>query len=87
MFTPKTLEEMSKDERIKACYQHCCLKYVMSEMMTNQSFRERLGLSQKKTDVDKVSRVISDALDDDMIKLNDPENKSKRYAKYIPFWA
>ena len=87
MFTPKLLDEMSKDERIKACYQHCCLKYVMNEIMTNQSFRERLGLSQKKTDVDKVSRVISDALEENMIKLNDPENKSKRYARYIPFWA
>lgn len=87
MFTPKSIEDMSKSERKKSCYQHCCLKYVMSEMMTNQSFRERLGLSEKKVDVDKASRIIVDALEDGIIKLSDPDNKSKRYAKYIPFWA
>lgn len=87
MQAPKAFEEMSKTERKKACYQHCCLKYVMSEMMTNQSFRERLGLSDEKAGIDASSKIIRETLADDMIRLNDTENKSKRYAKYVPFWS
>ena len=84
---PKSLDEMGKAERKRACYQRCCLKYVMGEMMSNQSFRDRLGLTDKKTGVDIVSRIIRETLEDGMIRLNDPVNKSKRYAKYVPFWS
>ncbi|MEN8220976.1 MAG: ATP-binding protein [Pseudomonadota bacterium] len=83
----KAFSDMNKSERIQACYQHCCLKYVMSEMMTNQSFRERLGISDAKTDREAVSRTIAATLEKNMIRLNDPENSSKRYAKYVPYWS
>lgn len=43
--------------------------------------------AENKSDVGKVSRIISEALEDGVIRLNDAENKSKRYAKYIPYWA
>ena len=87
MHVPKAIEDMSKTERKKACYQHCCLKYVMGDKMTNQSFRERLGLSDAKAGVDIASKVIRETLSDGMIRLNDIESKSKRYAKYVPFWS
>ncbi len=78
---------MNKSERIQACYQHCCLKYVMGEMMTNQSFRERLGISNSKASIDAVSRTITATLEKEMIQLNALENSSRRYAKYIPYWS
>jgi len=28
-----------------------------------------------------------DALEDKVIKEDDPESKSRKYASYIPFWA
>jgi hypothetical protein len=31
--------------------------------------------------------MIRDASDEGKIKLDDPDNTSKRYAKYIPFWT
>ena len=83
----KAFSDMTKSEKNQACYQHCCLKYVMSEMMTNQSFRERLGISDSKADKDAVSRTIAATIEKNMIRLNDPENSSKRYAKYVPFWS
>ncbi len=83
----KAFSEMNKSEKIQACYQHCCLKYVMSEMMTNQSFRERLGIADSKTDKDAVSRAIAATIEKNMIRLNDPENISRRYAKYVPIWS
>jgi len=87
MQTPKSLDDMDKAERKRACYQHCCLKYVMGEKMTNQSFRERLGLSDTRAGTEASSRIIREVLLDKIIKLNDTESKSKRYAKYVPFWA
>lgn len=85
LYAHRDFDEMSKEDRIRACYQHCVLRYVMNEKMTNQSLRERFKLSEKK--LDAVSRVIRDASDRELIKLEDPESASRRYAKYVPFWA
>ncbi|OGW68539.1 MAG: MloB [Omnitrophica bacterium GWA2_50_21] len=85
MFGHKLLEEMDSRDKIRACYQHCCLRYVMNEKMTNQSLRERFKLAEDKSDY--ASRIIRDTLEAKIIKLDDPTNTSKRYAKYIPFWA
>jgi len=74
----KSFDDMNKSERIQACYQHCCLKYVMGEMMTNQSFRERLGILNSKASREAVSRTITTTLEKKMIRLNAPENSSKR---------
>ena len=72
-------------DRIRATYQHCCLRNVMNERMTNQSLRERFRLSEKKAE--SVSRAIWDTIEAGMIKLADPEQKSLRYRHYLPFWA
>ena len=66
-------------------YQHCCLRYVMNEKMTNQSLRERFKLSEKKTE--SISRAIRDTVEAGKIKLADPEQSSLRYRSYLPFWA
>ena len=87
MQMPKPFDEMSRKERKRSCYQHCCLKYVMGDKMTNQSFRERLGLEDTRAGTEASSRIIRDVLEDAMIKLNDQESKSRRYAKYVPFWS
>lgn len=85
LFAHKDFEDMDRDDRVRACYQHCCLRYVMNEKMTNQSLRERFKLPEKKSE--SVSRTIRDAVEADRIKVADPEQTSLRYRKYIPFWA
>ncbi len=85
LFAHTELDEMSKSDKIRACYQHCVLKYVMNEKMSNQSLRERFRVGEGKSDL--VSRIIRDTLAAGKIKLDDPENFSKRYARYIPNWA
>ena len=35
---------MDKDDRVRACYQHACLKYVNREQMTNSTLRLRFGI-------------------------------------------
>ncbi len=85
LYAYKTLREMDKEDKIRACYQHCVLKRISNSYMNNQSFRERLGINEKNYAT--VSRIISDTIDEKLIKYDDPNNKSNKYRKYIPFWA
>jgi ATP-dependent DNA helicase RecG len=43
IYSYKTLNELDKKEKIRACYQHACLKYVSNEKMTNHSLRELMS--------------------------------------------
>jgi ATP-dependent DNA helicase RecG len=51
------------------------------------AFTSLIQISDSKTDKDAVSRTIAATLENNLIRLNDPENTSKRYAKYVPFWS
>ncbi len=48
LFAHTELEQMDRNDRVRASYQHCCLRYVMNEKMTNQSLRERFKLPEDK---------------------------------------
>lgn len=85
MLAPKPFEAMDRNDRIRACYQHCCLRYVLNQRMTNQSLRERFKLPEEKAVL--VSQTISATLDAGKIKVADPAQTSTRYRSYIPFWA
>lgn len=85
MYSYKTLNQMDKKDKIRACYQHCCLRYVSNDKMTNQSLRDRFSIESKNSAI--ASRIIKEALNEKVIKEDDPESNSRKYKKYIPFWA
>ena len=85
VFAHMALDDMDRDDRIRACYQHCCLKYVMNGRMTNQSLRERFKLAEGKAAT--VSQIIATTFDSGKIKVADPSQTSTRYRSYVPFWA
>lgn len=85
MYSYKTLNQMDKDDKIRACYQHCCLRYVSNDKMTNQSLRDRFKIEDRNAAI--ASRIIKEALIAKVIKEDDPESNSRKYKKYIPFWA
>lgn len=85
IFSYKTLNDLDKREKIRACYQHSCLKWVSNEKMTNQSLRARFSIEDRNYSI--ASRIIRDALEEKVIKEVDPENKSRKYASYAPFWS
>jgi predicted HTH transcriptional regulator len=85
IYGPKEFEDMDRDDRVRACYQHCALKHVLAEHMTNQSLRERFGLAESKQSL--ISQVIAAAMASGVIKLDEKSRDSKRYARYVPFWA
>jgi len=84
LFGPKKLTEMDAQERIRACYQHCCLMFVSGKRMTNATLRDRLGV--EKQNYAAVSRIIRETTDLGLVRPFDP-NTSKRYMQYVPFWG
>lgn len=85
LFAHQDFADMSKPDRVRACYQHCCLKYVNNQRMSNQSLRERFRLPESKAVT--VSQVIGAAKEAGLIKTDESETTSTRYARYLPFWA
>jgi predicted HTH transcriptional regulator len=85
IYAYRKLTEMSRKDKINACYQHCCLRYTQNEKMTNQSLRERFEVEEKNYST--VSRIIRETIEAGLIKEDDPENRAKRYSKYLPFWG
>lgn len=82
---PRPFDEMDRNDRVRACYQHAALKWVMAERMTNQSLRERFGLPDSKAAV--VSQVIAAAIEAGLIKADESVGGSRKFARYLPFWA
>lgn len=85
LFSYRGLNELDKKEKIRACYQHACLKYVSNEKMTNQSLRQRFKIDGQNAAI--ASRIIKEALFEQVIKEEDPESRSRKFAAYLPFWA
>lgn len=83
IFAYRKFANLDKSERVMACYQHACLRYVSNEKMNNQSLRGRLGIEDKNYPM--ASRIIKDALEAKMIKEENADG-NKRH-NYVPYWA
>lgn len=85
IYGPKPFEEMDRNDRIRACYQHSALRWVMAERMTNQSLRERFRLTEDKAAI--ASQVIAATIEARLIKADESVGGSRKFASYLPFWA
>lgn len=85
LYAQRPLTKMEKKDRVRACYQHCSLKYVSGSKMSNQTLRERFKILDRNHPI--ASRIIADTLQAELIKLSDPDSKSRKFATYVPFWA
>jgi ATP-dependent DNA helicase RecG len=84
LFAHRPLAEMDKDDRVRACYLHACLKYVQRDYLTNASLRERFGVEERNKAA--VSRYIREAVEAGTISPYD-EEAAKKMMKYVPRWA
>ncbi len=82
LFLYRKFADLDKSERVTACYQHACLKYVSNDKMTNLSLRARLGIDDKNYPM--ASRIIKDTLEAKLIKDENPDVATRRY---MPYWA
>jgi len=85
LFAHQDFSNMSKKDRIRACYQHCCLLYISNKSMSNQTLRERFKLPESAAAT--ISLVIGETKEAGLIKSDDTKSSSTRYARYLPFWA
>ncbi len=85
LFGPKPFEEMTRDERVRACYQHAALKRVMRSYLTNATLRERFRLPETKNAI--VSQIIAHTVEARLIKPDPSVGASMKLARYLPVWA
>ena len=85
LFAHRDFADMSKRDRVRACYQHCVLQYLSGTRMSNQSLRERFGIPESKSAT--VSLILGAAKDEGLVKLDESDTSSTRYARYLPFWG
>jgi len=85
LYGPRDFSQMTREERIRACYQHACLLYVSGKRMTNASLRQRLGIAN--SNYPTASKIIRDTINANLLKSNEDGGKSRRDASYLPYWA
>ena len=85
LFPLKKYTEMSKAEKIMACYQHACLLYENGESLTNQSLRNRLSIGKNNAAV--ASRIISDTIAAGLIKAQEGQSASTKFWRYVPYYV
>lgn len=81
----REFKSMTQDDKVRACYQHCALKYVVREQMTNDSLRNRFGLADSSNAA--VSKIIRYTLDAKLISVDPTAGASRKYARYVPSWS
>jgi len=84
LFAHKPLKDMDKADRVRACYLHACLQYVMRKEMTNTTLRARFGVKEQNRAI--VSRIIREAVEAGVIVPADP-HAAPKLMRYLPYWA
>lgn len=79
LYAHKDLREMTLDDKVRACFQHCVLKYIEKSRMTNATLRERLNIGEKNYPT--ASAIIKATIEKGFIK------ESEKPKEYVPIWA
>ena len=79
LYAHKKLKDMTIDDKVRACYQHCVLKYIEKSKMTNSTLRDRLGIGEKNYPAASV--IIKSTIEKKLIK------ESEKPKEYVPIWA
>lgn len=79
-----SLNEWSKEDKIRTCYLYTCYCYINEIEVANAILRERFGVDEKNKAI--ISRIIKDTMESGYIKLSD-ENAAPKMRRYVPYWA
>lgn len=83
LFGRRSFAEMSKEERLRACYQHACLLHMNHQRVTNASLRNRFGLDDASAST--VSALLNEAVKEGLVVVANPAD-GNRSRHYRPFW-
>lgn len=84
LFGPRPFKKMSKQDKQRACFFHCVIRWMQQDYMSNSSLRKRFSLDDD--DYQAVSVIISEAIKAGRIAPADPK-QGKKNARYVPYWA
>jgi len=84
LFGPKKFNKLSKEEKQRACFYHCVLRWMKKDYMSNTTLRERFSLPSEEYQI--VSAIISESVKKERIVPADAD-QGNRYAKYVPYWV
>ena len=84
LFARKTLTMLNKEERVRACYWHACLRYETHQPTNNRSIRERFGIPANRPA--QATRLLNEVVDEGRLVIADPSVGNKSRA-YLPSWA
>lgn len=84
LLAPRNFGQMSKAEKLRACFHHCVLRWMAQDYMSNTTLRDRFSLT--RDDYQAVSAVIAESIKRARIAPADPD-QGKRNARYVPYWA
>lgn len=79
LYAHKDLKEMTLDDKVRACFQHCVLKHIEKARMTNATLRDRLGIGEKNYPT--ASAIIRATIEKGLIK------EAEKPKEYVPIWA
>jgi ATP-dependent DNA helicase RecG len=84
LFGPRPFGKMSKQEKLRACFYHCILRWLIHDYMTNSTLRERFSLPDE--DYQATSVIISELVRTRRI-IPAEEGQGRRNARYVPYWV
>lgn len=84
LFAHQAYAEMSREDKMRACYLHACLRWVNKGYVTNSTLRDRFKIDVKNSSM--MSRLLKDTVKAGLIRPVD-ENSADKLSRYIPFWA
>lgn len=84
LFGPRKFNKLSREEKHRACFYHCVLRWIARDYMSNATLRERFSLPSQEYQA--VSAVISEVIKKNKI-VPAEEGQGNRYAKYVPYWV
>ncbi len=77
-------KDYSLEEKKRATYYHVTLAYINGEKASNETLRNRFGLSS--TNKAQISRLLKTCVEEGLIKRSS-EATGARNSYYIPYWA
>lgn len=80
LFAPQAFDKIDINDKIRATYQHTCLRYAKGDYMTDLSLAKRFRLDKGQNI--EIIKLINNTLETKLIK----SNKSKP-TKYLPYFA
>jgi predicted HTH transcriptional regulator len=84
LFGPRAFNQLSKGDKVWACYCHCVVRFLRGDYMSNTTLRERFSLPD--SEYQAVSAIISAARKNNLIKEAEA-GQGRRNAKYLPYFA